>query len=202
MTIKEFFKIKSTLAIHCDTEEKAMKLLKVFDKLGYRWASGESYIEDTNWEIYEDKTCYTNDGCYGDIEFFREEYNTNTILEFDEIEFEDASFKSCVEKIQSVVDKEDKGPQSMKEEKKAIEETLKKCAEFLGITNCICTYTYDYSDKKVTLYTDKPGLWLGYYGNGSTILNAALSIALRRDGMQVAFVEVKGIMTGSIKIGE
>lgn len=201
MTIKEFFESKSALAIHCNTEEKAKKLVKAFNKAGRRWASGEPYI-NTAWEIYKDETCYTNDGCYGDAEYFREDEPSRTILEFDEIEFEDASLKSCVEKIQSITDKEEKGPQSMKEEKKAIEKALKKCAEFFGITNCVCAYAYEYGDNKITIYTDKPGLWIGYYGNGSTILRAALSIALHRDGVEVAFVELKGIMTGSIKIGE
>lgn len=200
MTIKEFFESKAILAIHCDTEEKAKKLLKVFDKLGHCWASGDSYIKYTDWKIYKDETCYTNDGCYGDVECFRKE--NNTILEFDEIEFEDASLKSCIEKIQSITDKEEKRPQSTKEEKKAIEETFQKCAEFFGITSCICTYTYSYGNKKITLYTDKPNPWIGYHGNGVKILNAALSAALHKDDIQVAIVELKGFMSGSIQIGE
>lgn len=90
----------------------------------------------------------------------------------------------------------------MKEEKKAIEETLKKCASFFGMTNCVCAYAYEYGANKITLYTDKPGLWIGYHGNGVTILKAALSAALHRDNVEVAFIELKGIMAGSIKIGE
>ena len=203
MTIKEFFESKDTLAIHCDTEEKAKKLLKVFDNLGHRWTTGVRYTMFTSWEIYKEETCYTNDGCYGRIEYYRE--NNTTILEFDEIEFEDASFKSCVEKIQSVTDKEEKGPQSMKEEKKAIEKTLRKCAEFFGITNCgnsLCTYTYEYGTNKITIYTDRPGYWIGYRGNGVIILKAALSTALHRDNVEVAFIELKGSINGSIKIEE
>lgn len=203
MTIKEFFKSKDKLAIHCDTEEKAKKLLKAFDKAGHRWTSGDSYIKGTNWEVYRKKTCYSNDGCFGNIEYFiKYSKDHYTIIEFDEIEFEDSSFKFCIEKIQSITDKEEKGPQSMKEEKKAIEKTLKKCAEFFGITNCVCTYTYEYSDNKLTIYTDKTGWWIGYHGNGVTILKAALSAALQRDNVEVAFIELKGIMAGSIKIGE
>lgn len=204
MTIKEFFESKDKLAIHCATKEKATKLLKVFLKAGRRWASGEPYI-DTAWEIYKDATCYTNDGCYGDIEYFREDEPSRTIIEFDEIEFEDSSLKSCIEKIQSITDKEEKGPQSMKEEKKAIEETLMKCAEFFGITNCgnsVCTYTYEYVANKITIYTDRPGYWIGYHGNGVTILKASLSTALHRDNVEVAFIELKGSINGSIQIGE
>lgn len=204
MTIKEFFESKDNLVIHCDTEAKAMKLLKVFDMTGHRWAAGNSYIEDTCWEPYEEETCYSNDGGFGSIVAFRE-YGY-TVLEFEEIEFEnDAPLKDCAEKTQSITDKEEKGPQSMKEEKKAIEKTLKKCAEFFGITDCgnsICTYTYEYGTNKITIYTDRPGLWIGYHGNSSTILRAALSTALHRDNVEVAFVEVKGSINGSIKIGE
>ena len=205
MTIKEFFESKDKLAIHCDTEEKAKKLLKTFDKAGYHWANGNSYIEDIHWEIYEEETCYNNDGGFGGVWYFRKYGLPCTIIEFDEIELEDASFTACAEKIQFVPDKEEKegkGPQSMKEEKKAIEETLKKCASFFGITKSICTYTYEYSDNKITIDTDKPGWWIGFHGNGVTILKAALSAALQRDGVEVVFIELKGIMTGSIKIGE
>ena len=85
MTIKEFFESKEKLAIHCDTEEKAKKLLKVFDKVCRCWANGESYAKYTNWEIYEEATCYSNNGYYGRIGYFKEFYN---IIEFDEIELE------------------------------------------------------------------------------------------------------------------
>lgn len=193
MTIKEFFESKDTLAIHCDTEEKAKKLLKAFDKLGHRWSTGVRYTTFTSWEIYKEETCYTNDGCYGRVGYYKENYTT--ILEFDEIELENSSPKS-------VTDKEEKGPQSMREEKQAIEKTLQKCAEFFGIKNCICTYTYEYGANKITIYTDKPGWWIGFHGNGVTILKAALSAALHRDNVEVAFIELKGFMAGSIKIGE
>ena len=197
MTIEEFLESKDKLAIHCDTEEKAKKLLKAFNKLDYRW------VDDTSWEFEEDETCYSNGGCDGSVEYFKQcDY---TIIEFDEIEFEDSSFKACAEEIQFVPDKEEKGPQSMKEEKKAIEKTLKKCAEFFGITNfgnSVCAYTYEYGANKITLYTDRPGYWIGYHGNGVTILKASLSTALHRDNVEVAFIELKGSINGSIQIGE
>lgn len=37
MTLEEFFKSKEGLAIHCDTEDKANRLLKAFDRLGEKW---------------------------------------------------------------------------------------------------------------------------------------------------------------------
>ena len=199
MTIKEFFESKDTLAIHCATKEKANKLLEAFDKAGYRWIAGNRY-EGTFWDVYGEKTCYSNRKDYGDISSFKDD--GYRILEFEKIELKDASFVACAEKVLFVPDKEEKRPQSMKEEKKAIEKTIKKCAEFFGITNCVCTYTYEYGANKLTLYTDKTGWWIGYHGNGVTILKAALSAALQRDNVEVAFIELKGIMVGSIKIGE
>lgn len=83
MTIKEFFRIKANLAIHCDTEEKAKKLLEAFDKAGHRWKSGGSY-KDIAWEIYKEETCYSNDRSYGRVKYFKQ--CGYTIIEFDEIE--------------------------------------------------------------------------------------------------------------------
>lgn len=56
MTIKEFFEKKEKLVIHCDTEEKANKLLRKFDQLGKKWSSRESYLLQNEWKRYEEKT--------------------------------------------------------------------------------------------------------------------------------------------------
>ena len=202
MTIKEFFESKDNLAIHCNTKGKANKLLKAFDKAGYRWITGIEYGKGvTFWYVYGENTCYSNRRDYCDISSLKEE--GYRILEFEKIEFEDdASFTACAEKVMFVPDKEEKVLQSMKEEKEAIEETLKKCAEFFGITNCICTYTYEYGANTLTIYTDRPAWWVGFHGYKITILKAALSAALHRDNVEVTFIELKGIMAGSIKIGE
>lgn len=53
MTIKEFFEKKEKLVIHCDTEEKANKLLRKFDELGKKWGSGESYLLQNEWKRYK-----------------------------------------------------------------------------------------------------------------------------------------------------
>lgn len=73
ITLKEFFESKEKLAIHCDTEEKANKLLKEFDKLGKKWWAGESYLEFNNFNMHKHKTCYSNDGAYDEIEFYKDE---------------------------------------------------------------------------------------------------------------------------------
>lgn len=85
MTLKEFFESKEKLAIHCNTKEKAKKLLKAFDKLGKVWRSGTSYLDETCFKWYEESTCYTNNGVYGPKNY----YSTNiTIYEFEDVDLE------------------------------------------------------------------------------------------------------------------
>ena len=84
MTVKEFFESKEKLAIHCDNEEKAKKLLKAFNKAGYRWYDECRYTDKDEWDYYKEETCYSNKGTFGDREHF-EKYGVK-ILEFEEIE--------------------------------------------------------------------------------------------------------------------
>lgn len=65
ITLKEFWESKQELAIHCDTEEEAKKLLSAFDKMGKKWNSGNRYTEFNNWNNYGQKIVYYNDGTYG-----------------------------------------------------------------------------------------------------------------------------------------
>lgn len=54
------------VAIHCDTKEKARKLCDKLDSLGYCWCNGESYSGNTDWEVFEEDSCYvlqTNNLC-------------------------------------------------------------------------------------------------------------------------------------------
>lgn len=86
ITLKAFFESRRALAIHCDTEEKANKLLNAFDKLGKKWASGNSYLFDNFYRSYKQNTCYTNDRCYADCDWCqKEDYK---IFEFDEVDLE------------------------------------------------------------------------------------------------------------------
>lgn len=83
ITLKEFFESKKELGIHCDTEDKAKKLLQEFDKMGKRWSAGNSYLSGTYYGSYNNKTVYTNLG-----------YITNTVdlSMFKIYEFEDVIF--------------------------------------------------------------------------------------------------------------
>ncbi len=93
MTVKEFFENTERLAIHCNTEGKAIALLKAFDAEGYKWCNGEKYrIYDTYWDYYKEETCYSNKW-----EFCRREFYENDdykIVEFEDIEeLKDSKFK-------------------------------------------------------------------------------------------------------------
>ena len=87
ITLKEFFESKERLAIHCNTEEKANKLLKEFDKFGKTWWTGEGYLENTCFDTYKDKTCYSNSGAYEETEHYKDE--KCKIYSFEDIIFEE-----------------------------------------------------------------------------------------------------------------
>lgn len=67
ITVKKFLKSKKHLAIWCKSEDQAKKVLCAFNKLGARWADGDSYTDDSHWGIYSEDTCYYNDGTFGPI---------------------------------------------------------------------------------------------------------------------------------------
>lgn len=90
ITLKEFFESDETLAIHCNTEERANVLLKYFDKMDKKWSGGDSYLENNNWEICKEETCYENDGTYCDKEFY---LNKNCkVYEFEDVILEDGNY--------------------------------------------------------------------------------------------------------------
>lgn len=86
ITLTEFWNSKDKLGIHCDTEEKANKLLKAFDKIGQKWASNDSYLMINFYKYYKEKTYYTNENLYGNCEsLLSKNYK---IYEFDEVDLE------------------------------------------------------------------------------------------------------------------
>lgn len=86
ITLKAFFESRRALAIHCDTKEKANKLLNAFDKLGKKWANGKSYLFDNFYRVYNQNTCYANTRCYADDDFYKSK--GYKIFEFDEVDLE------------------------------------------------------------------------------------------------------------------
>ena len=87
ITLKDFWKSKEKLAIHCDTEEKANKLLKAFDKMGKKWRSGNSYIEMVCWGPYKQNICYDNDNGYSSSDYYKA--NDYRIYEFEDVMIEE-----------------------------------------------------------------------------------------------------------------
>lgn len=87
ITLTEFWNSKYAMAIHCNTRQKAKKLLKAFDKLGKVWSGGYSYLNNFGeYEIYHQYTCYTNDGHYCSDEWYND--HGYTIYEFDEVDLD------------------------------------------------------------------------------------------------------------------
>lgn len=67
ITLKEFFDSKKTIGIHCDTKEKAEKLLKEFDKMGKCWWDGDSYLKFSCFSAFKNSTVYLNKGNYTNV---------------------------------------------------------------------------------------------------------------------------------------
>lgn len=84
MTIREFFESKNHLAIHCNTIEKAIKLLKAFDDNGYTWRDNTKYTKEMCYNDYTEDTCYSNDFGYCYAQWYS--CNDYIILEFEAIE--------------------------------------------------------------------------------------------------------------------
>lgn len=86
ITLTDFWNSKEKLVIHCDTEEKANKLLKAFDKLNKKWNSGMSYLKNNEWKSYEKETCYSNRNEFCDYDYYRKQWVV--IYEFDDIDLD------------------------------------------------------------------------------------------------------------------
>lgn len=108
ITLKDFLTLADKgikAAIHCDTEEKAKKLLTEFDKMGERWFTYDSYEVDTRWEDYKKETCYSNCGGVAHKDWYEDE--GYAIYEFEDIFSENNLIKSITlndkKKITTVV---------------------------------------------------------------------------------------------------
>lgn len=84
ITLTEFWNSKEKLVIHCNTKEKANKLLKAFDKIGKTWSTGLSYLKMNYWYEYEEDTCYSNNNLYEYIDYYKS--RQTKIYEFEDID--------------------------------------------------------------------------------------------------------------------
>ena len=69
--------------VHCETEQQAIELLTEAHNNGFKWLDGKKYINENNFDIYNNETCYyIYRGTYANIKY-REEVG-NKILKFEE----------------------------------------------------------------------------------------------------------------------
>lgn len=60
--------LKENQVIHAPTKETARKLCNKFHELGLKWATGRTYLEELNWDVYKGETCYSpSDGYFSSI---------------------------------------------------------------------------------------------------------------------------------------
>lgn len=67
---------------------------------------------------------------------------------------------------------------------------LKKYLDKVGIKD-VFAYEYNYGENKFTIYTRKPGVWIGKGGQGVTLLKQILSEEVK-ENCDVCFKEIKG----------
>ena len=84
ITLEEFWNSKEKLAIHCNTEEKANKLLTAFDRLGKEWLNGYSYLAWNCWEQHKEDTCYDNTNMYSFVDYYKSK--KYKIYEFEDLD--------------------------------------------------------------------------------------------------------------------
>ena len=70
----EFKNKYNKIAVHCKTEEEAKDFCKQMHKHRMKWRNGESYLKNTNYDMYNERTCYYSDGEYSTRDF-AEKYN-------------------------------------------------------------------------------------------------------------------------------
>lgn len=91
ITLKEFWNSKFCLAINCRTQEQSDKLMKEFDKMGKRWASGERYVDSNVWNEHCIDTCYDNGNGYDNIDsYLADDYK---VFQFKDVIFEEEKEK-------------------------------------------------------------------------------------------------------------
>ena len=97
---------KICCGIRCNTIEQVQTLLRAFDKLGYTWITGESYVEPDlpffNTNILQEKICFGNDGTMGYAINYAIVYNFEDIEDITTLGIE-PSYKFNLEDKVSVV---------------------------------------------------------------------------------------------------
>lgn len=70
----EFKNKDNKIAVRCKTEVEAKDFCKQMHKHRMKWRDGESYLKNTNYDMYNEGTCYYGNGEYSSRDF-AEKYN-------------------------------------------------------------------------------------------------------------------------------
>lgn len=76
----EFKNKDNKIAVHCKTEEEAKDFCRQMHGQGMKWSNGESYLKNTIYDMFNERTCYYGDGKYSSLDFA--ENNNYKILEW------------------------------------------------------------------------------------------------------------------------
>ena len=69
--------------VHCETKQQAIELLTEAHNNGFKWSNGSDYLGRSNYDVFENKTCYYIFGkSYDNIEYFKKQ--NYKILKFEE----------------------------------------------------------------------------------------------------------------------
>ncbi len=65
----EFKNKENRIAVHCKTEEEAKDFCKQMRGQGMKWRNGKSYLKNTNYDMFNERTCYYGDGECSSLDF-------------------------------------------------------------------------------------------------------------------------------------
>ena len=65
----EFKNKDNEIAVHCKTEEEAKDFCRQMHGQGMKWRNGGSYLKNTNYDMFNERTCYYGDGEYSSLDF-------------------------------------------------------------------------------------------------------------------------------------
>ena len=81
--------VLNTGVIHCKTEQEMIKVLKVLEKMGLKWASGRELLERIPWVEFKTETCIEAENgkvYYTECSYYAENYPSFRIYSFEELD--------------------------------------------------------------------------------------------------------------------
>lgn len=85
------FKGSANIAVYCKTEEEAKQFCKLMHEHGMTWRNEETYLNNTSWGTFKERTYYNGNGAYGEIDWINNHVGY-TLLSFDLLDFEELPF--------------------------------------------------------------------------------------------------------------